>query len=875
MGDNSEHISGAGHFKISAAVVKQLGEELVTDEVTAFMELVKNSYDADSTWVTIDINTENKSSNPHLLTPVEVTAHTLNQTPLPEEEKTQKQKEDDTAANAKVGYISIKDNGTGMSLTDIIDRWMTISLSRKRGLARSGKTTDRGRTNLGEKGVGRLSTQRLGSIIDLITGVKGEDHSAHLYFDWNVFDETVTLEEVTPGFQVISKPVSESGTEIIIRNLKALDTWQGESYSRILGQLSQLIFPKANTPGGFKINIKKNNNVQDILDINKHLEKAFVSSFEFSFKEGVLTISGTVMTKKLYGSSDENHDNYNRYIVPDNGRDFVSYLKNSVKNKKDFLSNITYSGLEGVLFTSTQEFPISDISKLSHVEKRDENDNLILDEKGMLIYEIADPGVFSGKINDFSFARDFGQILDTEANLRTVIQNQTGVRIYRDGFGLKPYGLNSQDWLKLGSGNTKGGSFYGLKPFNVVGYVEIGAKQNYNLREKTDREGFIESPYSNNFFRINEYVVKQINLLLEKTRRGLTSYIDAVAAENSGIHSVESAFENLNATAASSRTVEHRMAEVSVRLANAKERIADINKAEDNTTDVAKLKEKIALLDGILQDSNLLVEEIKSILQETTQLDKYVAILKPQIESLKIQLDEFTDLAGLGLTAEALSHELSNITDKLSEETTRIINRYSKKLPSEFFEINAYLEAVKGSVASFRKQLSHLDPALKYVRESRDVFTLSSFFQDIVEFYQSRFGSEIGITLKDGTNGQKIKVNKGKLTQIIDNIILNAEYWLRDYQKQHPGFKPNITIELAPPYIRISDNGNGISESIEDTLFQPFVSLKPKGVGRGLGLFIVQQFLDSIGCSIVLLPERNQNKRRFIFQLYINSLMAN
>ena len=47
------------HFDISAAVVRQLGEELVSDEVTALIELVKNAYDADATYANIIVDTEN------------------------------------------------------------------------------------------------------------------------------------------------------------------------------------------------------------------------------------------------------------------------------------------------------------------------------------------------------------------------------------------------------------------------------------------------------------------------------------------------------------------------------------------------------------------------------------------------------------------------------------------------------------------------------------------------------------------------------------------------------------------------------------------------------------------------------------------------
>ena len=45
-------------FDINAAVVFRLGEELITDVVQALVELVKNSYDADATWVNVTIDTK-------------------------------------------------------------------------------------------------------------------------------------------------------------------------------------------------------------------------------------------------------------------------------------------------------------------------------------------------------------------------------------------------------------------------------------------------------------------------------------------------------------------------------------------------------------------------------------------------------------------------------------------------------------------------------------------------------------------------------------------------------------------------------------------------------------------------------------------------
>lgn len=50
--------SGNVRFDINPHIVRQLGGELVPDDITALMELVKNAYDADSPYVRININTK-------------------------------------------------------------------------------------------------------------------------------------------------------------------------------------------------------------------------------------------------------------------------------------------------------------------------------------------------------------------------------------------------------------------------------------------------------------------------------------------------------------------------------------------------------------------------------------------------------------------------------------------------------------------------------------------------------------------------------------------------------------------------------------------------------------------------------------------------
>ena len=115
-----------------------------------------------------------------------------------------------------------------------------------------------------------------------------------------------------------------------------------------------------------------------------------------------------------------------------------------------------------------------------------------------------------------------------------------------------------------------------------------------------------------------------------------------------------------------------------------------------------------------------------------------------------------------------------------------------------------------------------------------------------------------------------ITINEGHFIQVMDNLINNSIYWLR----QHPNEHPKVSILVKRPWLYVSDNGLGVAPAVEESLFEPFVTMKPKGQGRGLGLFIVRQLLDAVGCFIVLDERKNVYNRRYVFAINLSNIEA-
>ena len=119
-----------------------------------------------------------------------------------------------------------------------------------------------------------------------------------------------------------------------------------------------------------------------------------------------------------------------------------------------------------------------------------------------------------------------------------------------------------------------------------------------------------------------------------------------------------------------------------------------------------------------LQRIQSVLEKLKKVIDKTEKLNEVIDVLEPKIQVLEEQLANFSELASLGLTAEAVSHEFSSIADRLAERSSF----YSDKLKAKkLTESDSYvlIEYINSTVNGLMIQLKHLDPALKYNKEKK------------------------------------------------------------------------------------------------------------------------------------------------------------
>ena len=282
----------------------------------------------------------------------------------------------------------------------------------------------------------------------------------------------------------------------------------------------------------------------------------------------------------------------------------------------------------------------------------------------------------------------------------------------------------------------------------------------------------------------------------------------------------------------------------------------------------AEVEPLLERLESVTAETRRTLQAVSLYMQRLDQMTKMTDLVQEQLRIIRVQLDQAYETVSLGLTAEVLSHEIHNIANQLAVRTRNLRTYLRSRNVSDATQL-AYLDIVGSTISALRKELSHLTPSLRYVREKREPVDVRKFLLDIGEYHNRRMSAKnVKVKVLPTPEGSfTVYMNKGKLTQIVDNLVLNSQYWLGEDLRLSRIEEGDIDIEVEKPLVRVRDNGRGIAASVESTLFEPFVTTKAAGQGRGLGLFIVRQLLDSENCTIRLLPDRNNDGRLYIFEM--------
>lgn len=152
-------LTGSAIMRPRARLIGLIGEELISDEPVALVELVKNAYDADARSVKISFEGQDPG---------------------------------------KPNRIVVIDDGHGMDIDTVLSAWFEPGTIKKC----TKDTSPGGRKYLGAKGIGRFAAGRLAETFVLESAAGDEEQSVFVLIDWGKFSDESYLDEVSIDYEV-------------------------------------------------------------------------------------------------------------------------------------------------------------------------------------------------------------------------------------------------------------------------------------------------------------------------------------------------------------------------------------------------------------------------------------------------------------------------------------------------------------------------------------------------------------------------------------------------------------------------------------------------------------------------------------------------
>ncbi len=705
-------------FFVDAKTLIHLGRDSIKDHTTALIELVKNSYDADASNVDVEILCSGNSD-----------------------------------------IIRISDNGFGMTRDQLLNNWLRIGFSGKR----QSKMSDLGRRKTGEKGIGRISTDRLGAQLELISKTK-IDGLVGLKVNWDEFDTEgkdvfdIDVELTKPSTINLPKTnenFSTTGTEIKITKLR--QPWTKNNIESLYNELSALT-PPFNLSFDFTVNL--------INDIDPEYSRPVNSKYYESSEIDVTAVfDGT--DEVVYSIKDR----YSEEIVKTIPLQQF-YAKAKIKDG-------------------------SSVLKCGPIEVR-------------LLF----------------FLREGASVVGTDfklSDLRNFLDNNAGVKIYRDNIAVKPYGFPraqmGYDWLNLGQDKARNpagigrGDEFTVSPNQLVGAVFITRDGNGLLTDSAAREGLVESE---GFFDMKEFV-HATKRLLETHRSEIYSKTDKIKKEKQ-------------------KTPAHKEAQ------NIKDQLTIVK------DDLNFIKSEIETTNGNVEPNTFL----KPITRTINQVGAIVDNVEDTINELLNWQRVLNGLATIGISSAVFGHETEGSITQFQGSTTTAI-KLIKSIPKTESAIEELEKALKYSnkVASWGSYaLTRVQKEKRKAKVIQVYKTIESVINDLKPAFEA---SSIKLSLK-GENLYS-KTYQMDIETILVNLLTNAytacllkggeRKVIVEVDKEDNNGKPGY-------YFAVGDTGPGIAKEFEQRIFDPLFSTKTvgtnesKSIGTGLGLTIVKSIVEEL-----------------------------
>jgi nitrogen fixation/metabolism regulation signal transduction histidine kinase len=191
-----------------------------------------------------------------------------------------------------------------------------------------------------------------------------------------------------------------------------------------------------------------------------------------------------------------------------------------------------------------------------------------------------------------------------------------------------------------------------------------------------------------------------------------------------------------------------------------------------------------------------------------------------------------------GEVAQRLAHEIKNPLTPIQLSAERLTHRLGPKLDhDDAAMLGRAIKTIVDQVAALKGMVNAFNQYSRNPDRKSELVDVNQLVLDVIELYRA---TSVAIETKLDSSEIFLWGDTGKLRQVLHNLIQNSEQALMGHTS------PEVLIETAATpeftYIRIQDNGPGLSDEVMGRAFDPYYTTKAKGTG--LGLAIVRKIVE-------------------------------
>lgn len=858
---------------INPRVINHLGKDLITTSDVAVTELIKNSLDAKASDIRLHIYNDfaqARNSNAFIFG-------------LPEEL--------DDFLEEKIKATSIfviEDNGKGMNENQLNKGFLEVGTDIK--LKEETAT-------LGEKGIGRLATQRLGTCLLIETASSDEAFATITYIDWKKIGYMEDGEKV-PSIKI--KKAADEYTRLWIFNINMNDFI--EIPEQLAFELGQDLKTPVNRELKSAINFlispfeASKKNIISMYYGNKNLDVDFNAEM-LQFSESKHNFELLMNEKKeitLHYSLELEPwylERVHRAMVKPEAfkrlRKAHNFYAELLEKNQDKINNVLVKSMSEEQLLKVISEVYEELYEKS-IENKELRKEYSLKCARILLDSLQPITPINGQIFTFKQNAAIGEHIIIESvneikqpdikiqlkDLKTFLAENNGIKLYRSKYRIGYLGNKESDWIRLQQFRTKGQQWYRFDLGNTIGYVSLTDEKQKYIREISSRLDIIQNDTSESFKMVVNVI---FNKLFYELNRSANNILRTVFEQNGllGISLKKQVKKNLNDITSASQ----KSKSVSDKLQKA---IDAVRKECQKDIISKEIVEKIV---SIMEETSEHIEEEQRIQQQASVLLNEAS---EQLKTVEVEAYNNFKLMANGLITETITHELDSVckTSKVSDVTSHFdfMKEYFVE-KKDVGVLNKHVNPIRRSYDAISNKMSDVGNLYNFLEKTfikkgtYDEFEyqkISEIVKNIEVNLLQLHEEKIQIECK--TNDVEWFVPKGVLIHVFYNLFTNAAYWVdrrRKYALDDKTYSYDEDDKIVVEYVSdeeivVYDTGTGVMRSMEDVLFQPLESGKPNREGRGMGLYIVQQLLRSFSADIQLMDERNQYGNRYKFLLSLN-----